>query len=161
MLARFLMSRTPAERKALILGRVEDILEGMDAGVLSGVLKNVEYLAEWMEPREAANFLLDVSKADGKEGFAILSSLRFRPRRLYAVSAAQEPPRAARFLMLLIPPRNREGMMGDLEEEFRAILLPQYGLRLAQFYYWWHAIIACGFSVFAAFRALSQSMRRN
>lgn len=47
-------------------------------------------------------------------------------------------PRRAQYLLLLVPHKNREFILGDLEEEFRTILLPQYGLRKAQAYYWWH-----------------------
>jgi hypothetical protein len=45
------------------------------------------------------------------------------------------PPRSAHFLLLLIPKRNREHLIGDLEEEFRTIVLPKYGERAAWFWY--------------------------
>jgi hypothetical protein len=73
-----------------------------------------------------------------------------------AVSDSEKPPRAATFLLLLIPPKSREGIMGDLEEEFRTILLPEYGLRMAQFYYWWHSILTCLSFALGAFGALSK-----
>jgi hypothetical protein len=57
------------------------------------------------------------------------------------------PPRAAKFLLLLLPPRNRDCIIGDLEEEYRTVLLREYGEQLARFYYWWHVILACVSSI--------------
>ncbi len=59
-------------------------------------------------------------------------SLRGQPLR---------PPLLARFLLLLIPLRQREHILGDLEEEFKTILLQDYGLRWACVYYYWHVSI--------------------
>jgi hypothetical protein len=52
------------------------------------------------------------------------------------------PPRSAYFLLLLIPKRNREHLIGDLEEEYRTIVLPKYGERAAWFWYWWQVGIS-------------------
>jgi hypothetical protein len=71
------------------------------------------------------------------------------------------PPLAPKFLMLLIPPKNREAIIGDLEEEYRTILLREYGKRLANFYYWWHAILACGWSTLGAVANLAKMFIRN
>jgi hypothetical protein len=38
----------------------------------------------------------------------------------------------------------RENLIGDLEEEFRTILVPQYGLRWARFWYRWQVIAVIG-----------------
>ena len=51
------------------------------------------------------------------------------------------PPRPAKFMLLLIPLRQREHLLGDLEEEFRTTLVPEYGLRWARIYYYWHVWI--------------------
>ena len=32
-------------------------------------------------------------------------------------------------------------MLGDLEEEFKTTLVPEYGLRWARIYYYWHVSI--------------------
>jgi hypothetical protein len=45
-------------------------------------------------------------------------------------------PHAARFILLLIPRRHREHLIGDLEEEFSSVVLPEYGLRKARLWYW-------------------------
>ena len=45
-------------------------------------------------------------------------------------------PYAARFILLLIPRRHREHLIGDLDEEFSEIVLPQYGIRKARLWYW-------------------------
>lgn len=47
------------------------------------------------------------------------------------------PPRSAKFILLLIPIRIREHLAGDLEEEYRTVVLPQYGPRRAWLWYWW------------------------
>jgi len=47
-----------------------------------------------------------------------------------------KPPSAAKFMLLLVPRRDREHLVGDLEEEYRTIVLPEYGARAAKFWYW-------------------------
>jgi hypothetical protein len=53
----------------------------------------------------------------------------------------QSPPRLAKFFLLLIPLRQREHILGDLEEEFHNILFPEYGCRWASIYYYWHVLL--------------------
>jgi hypothetical protein len=50
-------------------------------------------------------------------------------------------PRLATFLFLLIPIRQREHLLGDLEEEFRTKLVPEYGQRWARFYFYSQVVI--------------------
>jgi len=52
-----------------------------------------------------------------------------------------DPPQLATFLFLLIPIRQREHLLGDLEEEFRTRLVPEYGPRWARLYFYWHVVI--------------------
>jgi DNA-binding CsgD family transcriptional regulator len=53
----------------------------------------------------------------------------------------QEAPKSAKFLLLLLVPRSsREHLVGDLEEEYRTVVLPQYGARKARLWYWWQVI---------------------
>jgi len=54
------------------------------------------------------------------------------------------PPRAAKFILLLVPKRHREHLIGDLEEEYTAMLLPEYGVRRARIWYWWQVAISIG-----------------
>ncbi|MGA3351220.1 MAG: hypothetical protein ABSC33_19500 [Candidatus Sulfotelmatobacter sp.] len=61
---------------------------------------------------------------------------------LDSVELAAAPPKAAKFILLLVPKRNREHVVGDLEEEFYTVVVPEYGLRRAQMWYRWHVIIA-------------------
>jgi hypothetical protein len=56
--------------------------------------------------------------------------------------ALVEPPRAAQFLVSLVPIKHRENLLGDLEEEYRTRFIPQHGLRKAAFLYWLQAIYA-------------------
>ena len=60
----------------------------------------------------------------------------------FAVRQSPEVPPTAYFLLLLIPKKFRESFVGDLEEEFRTIVLPQYGRRKATLWYWWHTILS-------------------
>ena len=54
------------------------------------------------------------------------------------------PPKMATLLVLLIPKKNREHILGDLDEEYRTILMPRYGRRTANLWYWWQAAISVG-----------------
>jgi len=57
-------------------------------------------------------------------------------------SKADHPPRAAQFILLMIPKRNREHLVGDLEEEFRTKVLPEWGPLGARFFYWEQTAVA-------------------
>jgi hypothetical protein len=61
-----------------------------------------------------------------------------------APSRVASPPMTAKFILLLIPKRHREHLIGDLEEEYRTILLPEYGARKARNWYWWQVAISVG-----------------
>ena len=43
-------------------------------------------------------------------------------------------------LHFCLPKRDRECMIGDLEEEYRTVILPKYGARVAARWYWWQAV---------------------
>lgn len=49
---------------------------------------------------------------------------------------AERVPRCARFVLLMIPKRSREHLIGDLEEEYWTVVLPEYGLFRARLWYW-------------------------
>lgn len=51
-------------------------------------------------------------------------------------SAEGCPPKTARFLLLLVPIKSREHLFGDLEEEYRTVLVPEFGVRVANRWYW-------------------------
>ena len=53
---------------------------------------------------------------------------------------ASSPPKAAKFVLLLVPRRYREHLVGDLEEEYTTIVLPEYGAKSARLWYWWQVI---------------------
>lgn len=57
---------------------------------------------------------------------------------------ATAPPTSAKYILLLIPRRYREHLVGDLEEEYNTIVLPEYGARKARNWYWWHVVISVG-----------------
>lgn len=54
------------------------------------------------------------------------------------------PPAHAKFLLLLIPRKHREHLLGDLEEEYRLTVLPEYGPFKAKAWYWWQVVISIG-----------------
>jgi Kef-type K+ transport system membrane component KefB len=74
--------------------------------------------------------------------FAIFPMLAawFLLKNALAPSDLSRPPRLAKFLLLLIPRRNRESLLGDLEEEYVTIAFPEYGARLARLWYWWQVV---------------------
>jgi len=66
-------------------------------------------------------------------------------RREYNTETESDtPPKMATLLILLIPKKNREHVLGDLDEEYRTILVPRYGRRTAKAWYWWHVAISIG-----------------
>lgn len=70
------------------------------------------------------------------------------------VDAVKRAPAAAKFLLLLIPKKNREGLLGDLEEEYHTIVLPEYGLWAARRWYWWQVCISIGPLIWAKVKRL-------
>lgn len=50
------------------------------------------------------------------------------------------PKRAEMLLHFGLAKRDRECMIGDLEEEYRTVILPKYGARVAVRWYWWQAV---------------------
>jgi hypothetical protein len=53
-----------------------------------------------------------------------------------------KPPHLAEFLMLLLPMKYRENLIGDAEEEYWTVSLPKFGVRKARFIFWTQAIHA-------------------
>lgn len=117
---------------------------------------------EWAAGRGLADFeaILNslVTVNDGRQLFGDLLSIddpvlrqRLRQRVLdwrwhlmTPPAARSHPPRSAQFALLLIPKRNREHLVGDLEEEYRTIVLPQFGRFLARCWYFEQVTIAIG-----------------
>lgn len=61
---------------------------------------------------------------------------------LFQSGQEARPPRAGKFLLLLLPAKYREFLIGDLEEKFITVLVPEYGVRVARLWYWWHVLIS-------------------
>ena len=52
------------------------------------------------------------------------------------------PPISADKLLAYIIPRDRsEFILGDLEEKFRTVVVPKYGIRYARFWYWGQVVV--------------------
>ncbi len=47
-----------------------------------------------------------------------------------------DPPASAQYVLLLLPKKYRDGLLRELNEEYRTIVLPQYGPAWARVYYW-------------------------
>jgi hypothetical protein len=60
----------------------------------------------------------------------------FESKSFEPLLPAFRPPAGAQYLLLLLPKKYREGLLGDLEEEYRTVVLPRHGQIMAQFYYW-------------------------
>jgi len=56
--------------------------------------------------------------------------------------SAPLPPKVGKFILLLIPRRHREHLIGDLEEEYTAIVPPEYGRQRAQFWHWRQVVMS-------------------
>jgi hypothetical protein len=50
--------------------------------------------------------------------------------------ASAPPPNAERVVCYLLPKRQREAILGDLEEDYRTTFLPKFGPREARRMYW-------------------------
>jgi hypothetical protein len=86
-----------------------------------------------MMRRESIESLLLLRKKRRKELYS-------RYKDALRINASESLPRLAQFALLLIPQRNREHLIGDLEEEYRTTVLPQYGPFLASCYYCWQVV---------------------
>jgi hypothetical protein len=69
---------------------------------------------------------------------AVLGQLKIDTKQANAVVAKARPIPP----LLLIPKKNREYVIGDLEEEFHTILVPEYGYRIARCWYWAQVLAA-------------------
>jgi hypothetical protein len=86
-------------------------------------------------------------KIDTKQANAVVAKARPIPPLQVSMGVARAvssavPPRFPKFLLLLIPKKNREYVIGDLEEEFHTILVPEYGYRIARCWYWAQVLAA-------------------
>jgi len=71
------------------------------------------------------------------------------------LSPKADVPALAQYILLLIPKKHRDPLLGDLREEFETILLPTYGTQRARLWYWWHTILSvCPFAMRIIKRAL-------
>jgi len=63
--------------------------------------------------------------------------------RSTTTETAGPPPRTAQYLLFLVPPKYRDNLVGDLEEEYQT-LLPTYGRQWTDRWYWWQVVAAFG-----------------
>ena len=105
---------------------------------------------------DGTNERVSIEHADGTEVQISLTTLTLLDRILskygdrtplvdasksQIVSNRNDPPKRAEMLLhFCLPKRDRECMIGDLEEEYRTVILPKYGARVAARWYWWQAV---------------------
>jgi hypothetical protein len=126
------------------LARINLVLTALGATVLIRLAKLV--FTRWSLAFEFASILLVL--------VATIALLSYSWQMLHALleevssktveNPDKRPPSGAKFLLLLIPRQHREDLIGDLEEEFHTILIPEYGLKAARRWYWWHVFISIG-----------------
>jgi hypothetical protein len=89
---------------------------------------------------------LTIDAKQAKQTNAVVAKVRQLPPLQMSIGVARvvssAPPRFPKFLLLLIPKKNREYVIGDLEEEFHTILVPEYGYRTARCWYWAQVLAA-------------------
>jgi hypothetical protein len=66
---------------------------------------------------------------------------RYKMQLIVGSLETTPPPKAAeKFLYFLLPRRVRENIPGDLEEEYRTIILPKFGPGYAKRWYWMQVV---------------------
>lgn len=95
-------------------------------------IRAVQY---WRDGLSADEQLIFDCRGDHADILANDADAEMKPAKLH-------PPKLAKFLLLLVPTKNADYLLGDLEERYRTLMVPQYGVRKAQFWYWWHALIS-------------------
>ena len=67
-------------------------------------------------------------------------SVEYKKLPVIDIPSTPTPPKIAEYLIyLLIPRKNREVMLGDLEEDFQEVR-KKFGLRKAKFHYWFQVL---------------------
>jgi hypothetical protein len=94
---------------------------------------DIHSLEDFLDRHKKSSDAFDVSiQPNGDVHIELFESKRLAPA----------PPDWGLYCLLLIPKRNREHLVGDLEEEFRTVILPRYGPRKAACWYWWNVIVS-------------------
>lgn len=106
--------------------------------LLGCVLAVVSFILNTVSGR----FLLEAGTLElvGLSAISIYLKAVLGALRTVATHDPAKPPTTAKFILLLVPTRDREHLVGDLEEEYRTIVLPEYGVRMARFWYWWQVL---------------------
>jgi hypothetical protein len=60
-------------------------------------------------------------------------------------SSPDNVPRVGEALLFFfLPKKERDTLPGDLEEEYRTVIVPKFGFRVARAWYWWQAVSSVG-----------------
>lgn len=122
-----------------------DEIEGPDEHFLVGrYLNDEEILNLWRLLEREPEAMAGDGKGCGSDGLYWARLWRWQNLIFLVSLVGTSPPRSAQFLLLLIPKRNREHLIGDLEEEYRTIVLPEYGRFWAGLWYWGQTLGAIG-----------------
>jgi hypothetical protein len=139
---RFVNLSSPMEDHADNLGDVVKLLES-DCIVIDEA-GNVLVPADGIGSRES-RATAGPMRPQSRKPFGTIDLLRCVFHRHTDDGCAVSPgprktPRVPKLLLLCVPKQSRECLLGDLEEEFRTILLPEYGCVIACLWYWEQAI---------------------
>jgi len=110
----------------------------------------VVYVNSLSAPHHGTDSATDIIRAlkSWNDQRSIKAVVRKGFRKILAGELSDDrPPRVAQFALLLIPKKNREHLIGDLEEEYRTIALPEFGRFWARLWYWEQTGLALGFYV--------------
>jgi hypothetical protein len=76
---------------------------------------------------------------------AILRLVPQSVQRRAEQSSTDRPPRFAEYLLyFFMSPKDCESMCGDLEQEYTTLILPKFGHRAAQLWYWKQVAVSVG-----------------
>lgn len=112
---------------------------------LSEGLTNREMADRLSLPEDAVKtYVMELGKKIGKHERGVRAIKVFRDAKFGVgkshtlMRVDQEPPQSARFILLCLCPRStRETLLGDLEEEYRTLIIPKVGARKARMWYWY------------------------
>jgi len=105
-------------------------------------------------PQEINAFANLISSALKRMRFMARANSYLKASSREAGTQHDAPPRSVRFVLLLIPKRNREYLVGDLDEEFNTVILPQYSRFVAKCWYFEQVMLAIGFYLWPAIKKI-------
>src|SRR5437763_1135374 len=98
-------------------------LTALGRGIFKRLLREQGIMSIEQAKIEAEEVTKAKAQAEERQKFAVFVIVLLVVLAILSKDAS--PPRPARFALLLIPKRNREHLIGDLDEEYRTVVLPE------------------------------------